>query len=333
MRNLIFYYLKKRTYPVVVISVILILIAYLIMKNGFTVTFTTETGSPKIYSKNSPLAAITTTGCILATIVPMFEFYFKMRKVNIDQMYSLPITKKKLYLTKYLIGLCVVIVPIIIMSIYCFLYILLSDHVFNLIYYLPWIFALILVLAVIYTIVTFIYTRCNTYYDGVINIVLAIFALALIPLFVDRNETYIGDYNLLYSPANLITTLFDAYFGVSPWQSISVEEALILDAREIVSLSIYLALAVVSFVLFILLLKYDKAEDATEITNSIFTYKTAIPYYVILLIAISGYLSAVVMCAIGGYIGYVIYQRSFNIKLKNAIILIICIVVGIVFSR
>ena len=44
-------------------------------------------------------------------ITPIVEFSFKMKKITMDQAYSLPIKREKLYLTRYIIGFLEIVVP------------------------------------------------------------------------------------------------------------------------------------------------------------------------------------------------------------------------------
>ena len=116
MINLLKYYAKKRLNIVLLISIILITCGIVLFREGFIY----ETVQTKLsHCMNSPIKAIGVFSIILCYIVPLFEFSFKMRKVGIDEFYKFPITRRKLYLTKYIVGILEVIIPITIFFISC----------------------------------------------------------------------------------------------------------------------------------------------------------------------------------------------------------------------
>lgn len=334
MINLLKYYAKKRLYIVGIISVIFILMSLLIFQDGF-MHGTIDDGHPI----NNPINTISVFAIILSIIIPLFEFSFKMRKVGVDEFYKFPISRKKLYLTKYIIGLLEVIIPIISLWLFMLLRIVFSRHMFILKYYYLYIVVLIFLIFLIYSIVTFVYSKCNTIYDGLICVFLVslmTFALGEIA------DTFFDNFDLCingsswYCPNTSDFFIFSPIIFVSEKFSNYMNQSIIPQLREsqIVSLIVYTILGIVSFILLIVLSDKEKAENSMDISSSWFSYKTIIPIYIVYLTTdIANELLYLILVAILGYIAYAIYRRNFKIKIKDIITMISCILFGMIISN
>ena len=74
-----------------------------------------------------------------------------------------------------------------------------------------------------------------------------------------------------------------------------------------------------------------KAEDTSDINNEWYTYKLLLPIYSICLYSLTNLsFYYLVIMAISSYIGYIIYNRSFKIKLIDLILLLSSNVIGFI---
>ena len=99
MVKTISYFLKKRIKLIGIITIVILLYAVLSMHKKsyleYFYDFVTD-GSIK-GPGTSPFYFLATIGALLSIFMPVYEFGFKMKKISVDQMYSLPIKREKLY--------------------------------------------------------------------------------------------------------------------------------------------------------------------------------------------------------------------------------------------
>jgi len=333
MISLLKYYLKKRIIVIGIISIILLALSLIIFQEGFMHGI-----GETAHIINNPINTIGTISIILSIIIPVFEFSFKMRKVGIDEFYKFPITRKKLFLTKYIIGFLEVLLPIISLWLFMLIRILCSRHMFNLQYYFIYLIVLIPLIFIIYSIITFVYSKCNTIYDGLICIFLAsmlTFALGeIVDNFFSNIDVCMN--NSWICPGTNDFFIFSPINFVSSKLSVLMNQYSPSDFRksEIVSLIVYLIFGVICFILLVLLADKEKAENSMDISNSWFSYKTLIPIYILYFSSdIDFELIYVLLIVILGYIAYAIYRRNFKIKLCDIITMIVCIVLGIIIGN
>ena len=101
MRNLFTYYLKKNWPFLAFITIAAIIINFMILVD-YDMFYYEYWDSSSIVVYDPPLNFVVTFAAISATIIPMINFSFKMKKINVDLMYSLPIKRSKLFLTTLL---------------------------------------------------------------------------------------------------------------------------------------------------------------------------------------------------------------------------------------
>ena len=346
MIGLLKYYIKKRAYIVGIISLILIFIAIIESQDGYVGKYS-YSGDTTFSSQNNPIGLYTIFGSILATIVPLFEFNFKMRKVSVDEFYKLPIKREKLYIVKYIIGLFEVLIPMTVFFLFTLIDISLSFHLFKLSYYVIFYLLSIPLLTAIYSIIAFVYSKCNTTYDGLINVGLAQFfvlsiAFIILEIITNRDEciylsssSFCSDYTsyfFIYSPMTRLNVYYSNLMEGTIYESLLKEESFIIT---LVSIVIFLVLGIVSFILMVTLKKYEKSEDSMDISNSWFSYKVMVPTYITVLTALiagQGEAITLLLVIIAGYILYAIYRRNFKIKLYDIITGVSCIVGGAILG-
>ena len=335
MRKTLSYYFNKRMYVVCITAFILLLITFItfyneeyIIERNYGYPFTQVVLEPY----NSPFSMLAIFAGILSTIIVPLEFSFKMNKIKIDQLYSLPIKREKLFISKYLISIFEVVFPLTLSFILSFIMIIFNEHLFNLIYFIPYYFALIFYSIVLITIFSFVYTRANSHGDGIINMIMYIFIVFIILLFfveyfnINTSYKFSTDDFILYSPISIISNEFDCLL---------CNENATLYNSEIVSLILFPILALVSFFLFLKLNKEDKSENCSEITNSLFSYNVLLPIYSITLGSLSLALDSLtlyIFVVITLYIGYTIKNKNFKLKEKDLKMFLILIVISFILG-
>lgn len=334
MINLLKYYAKKRIIIIGIISIILILLSLIMFQGGFIY----GTGE-YVYIHNNPINTIGALSIILSIIVPIFEFSFKMRKVGIDEFYKFPIKRSKLFLVKYIVGLLEVVLPIVSFWLFMLIRILLSNHMFVLKYYFLFIIVLIVLIFFIYSIITFIYSKCNTIYDGLICI-----AFVSLLTFVGGEviDTMFNNLDVCLYSSFWVCPNTNDFFVFSPITFISDIFSGLMDGyrytriseSQIISLTVNSLMGIASFVLLITLSSKEKAENSMDISSSWFSYKTLIPIYIVYLSTeIGTEVIFIILIAIMGYIGYAIYRRSFKIKVCDIITMSACIAAGLIIGN
>ena len=336
MKNLALFYIKKRL-PLflIVLGITLIFSILFVTTTETTVTYYKDT--TKYLLIDDGLTFNTSILIVLATIIPIYEFSFKMKKRGCDLFYSLPITRKKLYLFKYLFGFCEML-AIFIMN-YLISEIVVICKSVNVEYYnqqfkMGYIFlyfgVAILLGILLYSWITFFYTRANTFFDGIISIALSMAVLAALSggilLYCQdfRWIRYSNTENLFY-PYHYVP--FVSFINISKLFSNRTCELpknyYMYPISDFYPDILTWILALGVLVLFIVLAGKEKAEESEDISDSPFVYLITLP-----VIIVSGYATCEISnpswiaLIIGGYIGYVIYNRNFLLRKIDLITLL-----------
>jgi len=338
MINLMKYYIKKRL-PlfIIVLSITLIVTLIYLSSNDF-IRNAIRDGKEIIEISSVGLSYIAGIAILYSLLIPIYEFSFKMKRKGCDLFYSLPIKRNKLFLSKYLFGLLELNLILIINFLVLFLTIIIkfngvnfTNIVFNpmhLLLYLPF---LIIIASLLYSLNTFFYTRGNTIFDGILIMILGGFILGAI---IYGLRFYLMDLKVINYKSNL---LFLNGYHYMPFISIvnitSQFEYLVkvgvFEFNEIYPDMILWSISALFIVLFIILSKKEKAENAEDLSESYFSYKIMIPIYIISLFLFCEYKNfSFIAIIIGGYIAYVIYNRNFLIRKWNLITFIICVSTG-----
>lgn len=344
MLKMIKHYLKKRTLFIIIISIFSLLLSFVIVHSGdFLSTYYIEDNVYREGPANFPVGFITTIACILCTLIPIWEFSFKMNKVSIDQMYSLPIKREKLFLAKYFVGLIEILIPVTIISIDCLLTVVFEEHMFELKYFIPYYLCLIGLSFILYSTITFFFTRGNTLVDGIVNIIfITFFFVAFIgvlkeAVFYENREILVEENYFTYSPLSIIANFFNKKMIEKSIISIGYQyfNFPIFKWSNFISIIVMVLVGLISFVLFIFLNKEDKAESCMQITNSWFSYRFMIPAYISMIIMIIGdniTYEALIYILIGGFVAYLLYRRNLKFKKGDYITFIVCIVLALFIS-
>lgn len=334
MIKMIKYNFKKRYLFIITTTIVLLALSLEFIHNRLFVGAIYEPHSFDLVDGplNPPLGFVATMGCILSIIIPIVEFKFKMKKISIDQMYSMPIKREKLYLSNFLFGFIEILIPITVLFIDLIITILLSNHMYELKYLFIYYICLIGLVFILYSTVSFFFTRGNTLFDGIMNIIFIslIFALFINSINSFYRSSFIGDWEryrsfTIFSPIINVTNYYmdktceKSMLEINPNYLVDT-----FDLNKIISLILIVFVGIVSFILFIILNKNDKAENSMDISNSWFSYKVFIPAYVLLFSISSANtndLLSFIAVNVVGYIGYATYRRGLKLKKIDYILL------------
>lgn len=348
MKKTLKYYLNKRLLFIAIITGIVFLLTVISIGEGEFITKKSsfipalDTFVTKTVPQNVPFGFSFVIAGILATVIPVYEFNFKMNKIVVDQVFSLPIKKEKYYLSKYIVGLIEVLVPVLVSLIYSFIRVVSSNHLYDLSYFIPMLLCLLLVTTLIYSIFVFFYTRANTVLDGIVNICFSMFFLLGIStitkaMFIPTSKATTYEY-IIYLPLWIVYDIFDCLMIQEAVNSVGFTYAnKVITYSEWSSLITYLVLGIISVFGLIYFAKKDKAEDSMQLSDSIFSYKFFVPYYIFFLSFIIGMarvtlIDSIVYIGVAGFIGYVCYRRTIKIQKIDLIFLFASLIAGIIIG-
>ena len=266
---------------------------------------------------------------ILCFFVPALTFSFKMNKRSVDAYYALPLKKEKLYLVKTLVGLLLVLVPFTVAYWGGFFTMLCRpDRPYVMRAYIPAYFGGVLFGVCLYGVNAFLFTRANKVFDGIvfmaayafIGYILAVFFEELTGVFISWRIT-----------EGLLTFGSLIIFPDAMGNAIrGTQYSHMLNAFVFVY---PIVLALISYFLLFFNLRYEKAENAEQVSHSWFGYKILIPLYIVLLVAICEF-EPLGLCgiAVGGVVASIVYQGKFRFSWKWWLVLVGAFALGCAFG-
>lgn len=265
---------------------------------------------------------------ISAIFITVYEFSKIKTSRGSDMYYSLPLTKRKLHLQIYLKGLIELTVSYTIIYILGVLITLLRGYDFNFLFYIPLYFIGIIAYISYYSFNSVIFLRANRLTDGIIFIIL---------------------YTI--TPIVISAAIFALTRGLLFFHTpiVPIYELFLWGARALINVSIYLEInqilpnvilwLVINFSVSILGFLYTKdikAENVNQVSDSWIGYRTLIPITLTSIIIMSNLrlrninsYSSLLIYMLIAYIAYVVYERTFNIKLYQYFVIAGSAIVGL----
>lgn len=311
MMKFFVYELKKNVWTLVVLTA-LATILYVVVQSASDVIWKSPMG--QISVETPQIGVVYGELGVLCILVPVLMYSFKMNKRSVDEFYSLPIKREKIYLAKTLAGLILVMVPYAVAYWAGFLSVALRENYYHLGYYAAGYFGGVLFGLCLYGINSFAFARANRITDGIIFIVAYTFigwllASVLSEIFPKAQiaaDEFIA-YSCLWDFGTNIAVLIkngslpDLSWGYSRGYDWSVEMFLYP-----------ILFAFAAYFLLFFLVRFDKGEDAEQNSDSPFGYRLMIPAYTVLCLFMCGnefpYICMVVIAAI---ILTIIHTRKF----------------------
>lgn len=294
--------------------------------------------SPNLYYGN-----IATVLGLLSVFIPIYMFSYKMNRRSVDMHYSLPVSKAKILVANFVIGLILLYASYTIAYVWGFVTIAAKVQRLYLINYLYIYLASLVPAFILYSVTAFIYTRANTAIDGIISVIGAMFLFGLAfltfeemffhyPWYIERLDSLTV---FPFAPLVQVNNAFgDAicYGKVELWFTPRVNTA---DVCALICDILWLLVGAGATVGLVLSERNSKAENCGQISTSVFCYKTQIPAYtatlILLLLTWSGEAWVVLLAiSFGAFVMSIVYKRSIKIGWKFAVVLGACIVGAVI---
>ena len=316
MRKYFLYLIKKR-FPIYLTAFIIFLLLFLVVNREDNMIY--EARDFKYLRESIVSVYVISLGIGLA-ITPIVEFSFKMKKITMDQAYSLPIKREKLYLTRYIIGFLEIVVPFTL------------SYFISLLVIFPWVnaycnfagffayYGMLLVAGfVVYSILVFFFTKANNGIDGIICTLMA--TVILWPVYIMLHTMTHPNVYAYYSGSYVLYN----YYGYAEnfTKMILFNKDIIIDYEPLILFSI---LGVAAFIAQYFMSLRFKSEDAGQRSESWFCYKVMLPVLLISTIFSVQNIIIAIIILLSTYLAYVLYKRSFKLD-KKAWIIYACVMV------
>ena len=317
--------IKKNLWAFVVIAAVCT-IPYVIELSSMSMVWQYE---GKVHIQPCGISSITTTLTFLTFIVPVLTYSFKMNKRSVDAYYSLPLKKEKLYFVKTLTGLFLTLGSFTVAYWLGFFTLLFrADNPYNMGWYVPAYFGLLALGTLLYGFNSFIFTRGNKVADGVVFMLAYMFVFALIYEY----GYIIFDYDYKWWLSESFMSWGGIYIFGEAMDSLICHGS--ATNWSILSFVYPVLTGVLGYVLLFYSLRFEKAEDAEQVSESRFGYKFLIPVYAAFLMGISYDLSVqtLAMILIAEIIATIVYKRKFRFEKKEWLRIGVGLLVGIVLG-
>ena len=312
-----FLYLIKKRFPIYLTAFIIFLLLFLVVNREDNMIW--ESQNVK-YLRDSIVSVYVISLGIGLAITPIVEFSFKMKKITMDQAYSLPIKREKLYLTRYIIGFLEIVVPFTL------------SYFISLLVIFPWVnaycnfagffayYGMLLVAGfVVYSILVFFFTKANNVIDGIICTLMA--TVILWPVYIMLHTMTHPNVYAYYSGSYVLYN----YYGYAEnfTKMILFNKDIIINYEPLIIFSI---LGVAAFIAQYFMSLRFKSEDAGQRSESWFCYKVMLPVLLISTIFSVQNIIIAIIILLSTYLAYVLYKRSFKLD-KKAWIIYACVMV------
>lgn len=265
----------------------------------------------------------------LCFLSPALVYSFKMSKRGVDGYYALPLKKQKLYLVKTVVGLLLALIPFTVMFWSGFLTLLCrADNPYDMFWYLPAYWGGVLFGISLFGFNAFLYTRGNTAVDGLC------FMVAYIPFFLILYEYAANVFNMRFYDYYESFLTFGGLMDFGNKIDRLIIRHLVVKFSPLTFVVMPL-LGAVGYALLFALLPCEKAENAEQVSESVFGYKTLIPVYTALLLALNwsaaGWIGMIGV-AVGAIVATVAFRRKFNLEVKWWGWIVVALAVGLLLS-
>lgn len=286
--------------------------------------FTEWIGTRTIYrSLIATSATVMICACYIAAVMNFSTF---MKRRNLDCYYALPLSRRAIGTVHYLVGLINVVCIFTASYITNIVTMLMANGNFRYIYLLPYYFVSLLIGAIIYSVLVFVFNEGTSVVDGIIYMICYTFApmvlcTALLELTSLGREYLFSELStsLLFGLLLSVTEVFENAVEVK--QDIFTSH---LGAEHIIAWSvIWLIIGVAAAVGFFLRFGKRRPELTEDVSESYFGYKVIIPYMaaMIMLSFDSFDLLTLIFIEVAAFVGYTIYRRGFKYKKQDIITL------------
>ncbi|MDE6408266.1 MAG: ABC-2 transporter permease [Anaeroplasmataceae bacterium] len=261
-------------------------------------------------------------------------FSYNKKRISADMTYSLPVTKRELFIGKYLASLAALAVMAFLYLLICYIIIGLADlsglfefsesyqsvgeQIGN--FTVGWLIHLVITIPLFNFLLLFYY-KANTILDGIVFVLLGLFIVFLMgQIFIELTHSYIVVFPLIMYVEAPKYFLPGPYFG-------QIHNGLYGEEFTLF-VTLFLIYTILGYLIIIYLIWFSKKDCSIRtqgICNGIFGYRVFLPLLGAL-IPIASVLGSgfdaiwFVLVAVGLFIGYCIYHRSIKFNKESYII-------------
>lgn len=318
------YELKKNLWLFVLLTGI-IAIPYVANVSTLTMTWEYEYEYREIvYSPN--LMFLVTELILLTFIVPLFTYSFKMNKRGVDAYYSLPLRKEKLYFIKTLVGLFLILAPFTIAYWTGFLALLVRpNNPYDMGWYIPAYFGLVVYAVLLFGVNAFVYTRANRIWDGIVFMIgyafIGVLGLAYIEMVIHQSISfYVSESFMTFGPISNFGRFMEYLIR-------NMDDSPQWNAWMFVVPPVF---GVAAYALLFYLLRFEKGENAEQISDTWFGYKLLIPLYTALIMGTNTYgaLLDYILIIVAAIVVTIVYRNKFGFSWKYWVMIAGGIILG-----
>ena len=317
-------HLKSNLKAIIYILAAVLIITFLVGNRAQPTSeydYTTHETLPDYYST---LYIPVTFMCILAYVLPVMEFSFFKKRINLDCAYALPISRRAMGLVHYLSGLAILLGVFSVSYLLNFISLLCRAEYF---YFAPMIghyFLCLLLGAALYSFMAFVFNQANTRGDGIWFMVLYSLALMLgiAALDVHIDVGILNSYNCI--PWGVIDTLTTNVQYVVE-KEIYASGPYFAETENIFWFIFWVVVGIASAAGLLISFGKRRMEKTEEISDSYFGFRVLIPWF-----AVTGMITFRsadififwVIIELIALLGYTIYRRGFHYKLGDILVLV-----------
>ena len=327
MRKYFLYELKKARWQLIIITAIFTILFGTIAAVMSPQTAVTNYVDDTVTMVTNPTLNFFIGGAmnLMCFVAPVLVYQFKMNKRTVDCYYALPLKKQKLYFVKTLIGLLLVLIPFTVAYWATFLIFLMKpNNPYNMGWFVPAYFGMIFFALCLYGFNAFAFTRGNSIVDGIALMMgyqAVLFLIVLLPWVWSQGDLFNAKYLLDFIPG------WGQIFFTLHMEAKIIGTNVLNDYGSVdfnMNVMTFLMPALrggAGFGLFFFLLKYDRAEDSQQTSDSWLAYKTLIPIFaatiigliegMLLELSLSVSLVVFVMFAISVFVLCIVWRRKF----------------------
>ena len=270
---------------------------------------------------------------ILTFIVPVLSYSFKMNKRGVDGFYGLPIKREKLYFVKMLVGAALIVIPFTVAYWLGFFALLVRErNPYQMVYYVPMYFGYVGLGLLMFGFHSFLFTRANKIGDGVVFMLAYAPIMTLIMWYVE--EAFSLDIPLQVEEG------FTSWGALSAFDTNMVElirsGTAYAKAWSAWTYVYYIVTGILGYVLLFLSIRFERAENAEQVSESWFGYKVIIPVYTAFMLAGNLgnstsplFVCLILVCAI---IATIVYQRKFKFPARCWGMIAVGLIAGLVLN-
>lgn len=262
-------------------------------------------------------------------ITAMWATSYKMSKRSCDLFYSLPLPKRKLFAVNFFVGFGVIIAAYTIAFIFGFAIVLAKVQRISVVHYLWFYFALIIPAFTIYSIATFFYTQGNNASDGMLFVILSLYAGALAVFAFCEAFSINSEWSnafTIFAPLNFVKEGFSAAIRNGELSSD-------YTAKTWLGVSVVTASSAAATAWLFRKESKNRAENCEQISDSVFGYRLLLPIYAISIYSLCltdiDDLALVAIIFAISYAAESLHKRTLKIGWKSFVLLVGYFVCGL----